>query len=379
MKMIALVSDQRMQNIIPVLQKGADYTVLTLVLSKDRVSQNPLDKYTSSARDLKATLSSSLTVKISDRYVDPYEISHVREIMTALIEESGGREQVIVNISGGTKPMAIGALQAAQSKGTTSLYTNTEDGEIIWILSGGGIDKIPIQVEGLDVTTYIRAYGEEIESSKRINDLDPRQITWSKIIAEHYEIIYEQVINPINRTIKNAYKTKQDFPLICKISPTRRQQEVIQRLSDENLWNWDDNSGEIAVPDKDKARFLNGGWVEMYSGFQMKDCGCFDEALLNVRLKGIEGELDLVGISNGKLVLIECKSNVQRSEQLNKLDAFRRRLGGPFAKAYYARASNAYHRQIQQQCNKLGLDGVFFGAELREMGRKIGTSLGVIS
>jgi hypothetical protein len=89
----------------------------------------------------------------------------------------------------------------------------------------------------------------------------------------------------------------------------------------------------------------------------------------------VEGEIDLAAVRNGKLVLIECKSNVQKSVQLNKLDAFRRRLGGPFAKAFYARASDEYADSIREQCKKLQLDGVFFGEELRSIGCQIGEKI----
>jgi hypothetical protein len=54
-----------------------------------------------------------------------------------------------------------------------------------------------------------------------------------------------------------------------------------------------------------------------------------------------------------------------------ELDSFRRRLGGPYAQAYYARASEAYANRIRKQCEKFRLDGVFFGADIRDIGREI--------
>jgi len=123
--MIALVSDQRMQNIIPIFQKGASYNDLTLILSKERRTGKPHPKYEKAANDLKAVLGSRLRVSSSNGLVDPYNIEAIAAKISSLVEKYNGRNEVVINISGGTKPMAIGALQAAQKMGATCLYTNT--------------------------------------------------------------------------------------------------------------------------------------------------------------------------------------------------------------------------------------------------------------
>lgn len=369
--MIALVSDQRMQNVIPILQENAQYRELILVLSKERRTGKPLERYMNSANDLKAVLDEFVRVTLSDVYVDPYNIEAVKQTIGALIRNSGEPENIVINISGGTKPMAIGAFQAAQSAGVKSVYTNTEDGELIWLSPDGSVQSEPIRVTNLDVSLYIRAYGEKINRSRTVADLDPREIRWAKMIAENYEVIYE-IVNSLASKIKKG----NDLPLHHKVTPTRRQQLVIQRLAKEGLWSWNASTNEIIVMDRSSANFLNGLWVEVYVATQLQESGYFDDVRLNITLEGVEGELDVVAVSNGKLVMIECKSNVKRSEQLNKLDAFRRRLGGPYAHAYYARASSAYHRQIRSQVEKIKLNGVFFGPELREIGKVIARNLG---
>ncbi|NUM45122.1 MAG: DUF1887 family protein [Anaerolineales bacterium] len=379
MKMIALVSDQRMQNVFPLFQKDAAFNELTLVLSKDRKTEKPLKRYVDSANDLKAVLSPRLPVYLNEDYIDPFEIANAKQAIHSLICVSGDPQNVVVNISGGTKPMAIGALQAAQAAKVKSLYTDTENGDLIWLMPDGTVNTQPIQMDGLNIAIYIRAYGEEIVSFSRVSDLDTKRKQWARIIAENHKVFYERVINPINRMLNEAYKNQQTYPISCMLSPTRRQLDIMQQLSVLGLWQWDESNSSVTIFNRQNAHFINGGWIEVYTGLQIEESGFFDETLLNVKLKGIEGELDLVAIKNGKLVLVECKSNVQRSEQLNKLDAFRRRLGGPFAKAYYVRASDANANQIRKQCEKLKLNGVFFGAELREMGEQIGENMGVVT
>jgi len=376
--MIALVSDQRMQNVIPVLHAGASYEELVLVLSKDRVTGEPLPRYCKSANDLKVVLQNCLRVRICEEWVDPYNVEAVTAVVKSLVENSG-RENVVVNISGGTKPMAIGALRAAQAAEAVCLYTNTEDNEILWLFPDGSTRAEPIQVVGLDVSLYIQAYGEKVDISRVVTDLDVDHKIWAEIIGNNHNVIYQQIIVPVMSAIKEAYKKRLDFPVICKVKPTRRQQRIIEQLAQGGLWQWNESSGQIGITGRPAASFLCGIWVEIYVAMQMQYSGLFEDVQFNVELDGVEGEIDIAAVSNGKLVLIECKSNVQRSQQLSKLDSFRYRLGGPYAQAYYARASKAYARQIRKQCSKFRLNGVFFGPQLVDIGKEIGKNMGALA
>lgn len=377
--MIALISDQRMQNVIPILQDGAAYGELVLVLSKERSTGMPHHKYRKATDDLIAVLGSRLKVNPSDKFVDPYNIEDVARAVSSLIPQNTGADNIVVNISGGTKPMAIGALRAAHKAGVACLYTNTEDGEILWLFPDGLTKSDPIQVQGLDVPLYIRAYGEEVISSRKVEELNEIQKASAQVIGEQHTVIYQKVIVPVTSAIKGARKNGSGFPITCKVTPTRRQRQNIEQLARNGLWEWHQDTEEIVVTQKSNADFLNGGWVEVYVAMQLQQTNLFDDVRLNIELKGVEGEIDVAAVSNGKLVLFECKSNVQQSQQLSKLDSFRRRLGGPYAQAYYARASAAYASRIREQCRKFRLNGVFFGPELRSIGEQIGQRLREVS
>lgn len=377
MNMIALVSDQRMQNVIPAMQKGAKYEQLVLVMSKDRRTGKPLAHYQRSAEDLKAVLAPVVSaVTISDRFVDPFNIEHVRETVAGLVSDLAITGPTVVNISGGTKPMAIGALQAAQSLEVRGLYTDTENGEILWLSPDGSIDTDLIDVHHLGVSAYIRAYGETVASASKVTDLAQEQVTWATLIGDNHRVLFDNVINRVNRQVREARQDGAHFPIRCTVASSKRSREIIQELENEGLWRWHAASEEVEVVDRRSAVFLNGIWVEVYVAVKMEANDAFDDVFLNVTLSGVDGEIDVAAVSNGKLVLIECKSNLTTSEHLGKLDSFRRRLGGPFAKAYYARASSAYFRRIKAQCAKVRLNGVFFGPELSDIGRHIGDAMG---
>ena len=52
MRMIALVSDQRMQNILPLLQQDTQYPELILVMSKERGSGKPAPRFIKATNDI---------------------------------------------------------------------------------------------------------------------------------------------------------------------------------------------------------------------------------------------------------------------------------------------------------------------------------------
>lgn len=209
-------------------------------------------------------------------------------------------------------------------------------------------------------------------------DIAPQQMKWADLIGDNHQVIYSSVVNAVCDQMKRQAREKSlTWPLELSLaSLTRRQRCLVQQLQEAGLWEWDEGQSLLRVPDLLSGSFLNGNWVEVYVARRLQETTLFDDVCLNVELEGVAGEIDVAAVANGKLVLIECKSNVQQTEQLGKLVANQTLLGGPFAQAYYARASKAGSRQIRTQVLAKGLNGAFFGDELKLMGIEISRSLG---
>lgn len=60
--------------------------------------------------------------------VDEYDVQKVREKVAELIQH---QSPVIVNVTGGTKPMSLGALEAARNCGAQPLYVRSQDGKTL--------------------------------------------------------------------------------------------------------------------------------------------------------------------------------------------------------------------------------------------------------
>lgn len=365
---IALVSDQRIQNLIPLFQQGRSYTHLVLVLSRERATGVPAERYQQAAQHI-GRVAEQLGVHVEqyDCFVDPFKIEDSEETIAKCIATLGPNDEVSLNFTGGTKPMAIGALRAARGLSRRAVYVNTEDNELLWIEPDGTLRSETIRVDGLGLDQYVTAYGEAISSRTTVSQIDPDEVEWAEIIARHHSVIYRRVVQRLNQRTKQAWKDKAGYPISLSIRPTRREEAVIEQLEETGLWNWDRSRSGLSIPDPSKAGFLNGRWVEVYTAAHLDAAGCFDEVAINVTPEGIEGEIDAAVIANGRLALFECKSNVKQSQQLAKLDSFRKNLGGPYALAFYVRASSAYRRQVVSQASKWRINHVFMGADIETL------------
>lgn len=362
--MIALVSDQRMQNLTPLFQQGQAYSRLILVLSKERATGYPAKKFKDIAGHIAVVAKQAgVATEVYDTFVDPFRIEDSERVVTKCIETAGCESSVDVNFTGGTKLMAVGAWLAAKNQGQQAVYVDTENGELLWLYPDGTCQADPIRIRNFGIDFYIEAYGEQVCKKAYVADLDPSEIEWAQAIAKEHAVIYP-VVNRLNQQTKMAQKTKSGYPVRLAFRPTRRQKDLIERLAAIGLWEWDVTSSTLSLPNRERADFLNGRWVESYTASSLAQSGCFDEVALNITLRDIEGEIDVAVIRNGRLALFECKSNVQRSQQLAKLDSFRKNLGGSYALAFYVRASDANAKQVKRQAQKWRMNYTFLGSEL---------------
>ncbi len=369
MRMIALVSDQRMQNILPLLQQGSQYRELILVMSKERGTGKPAQRFikaTNDIADVVAHVRPNMYVSVCCHFFDPYDIDEIRALIECLIVS--GEQQVVVNMSGGTKPMAIGALQAAQQTGIACVYTNTENNELIWIMPNAAVHTEAFNLMDLDVSAYLRAYGDRVESCTVFNDINAETVAWADTLLDHYEVLYKAVIVKVMRALSDR---SGGYPISVALAPTRRQKNIIATLAHQSLWEWNEGRSEIVVHHQRQADFICGGWVELCVACQLHRSSAFHNICLNIKLHDIDGDIDVAVISGARLILIECKSNLKETNQLNTLLGFKNKLGGPFAHAYYARAADDNKPNIMKKSNKLRLNGVFCGTELRTLAQEI--------
>ncbi len=199
--------------------------------------------------------------------VDPYEIQSTRKQIQSTLDRSiSAGNTCVVNLSGGTKLMALAALQAARSsppeKGipepVVCLYVNTEKNQLIFLDAAGedtGNEEIRVEIS---IQQYLEAHGLHVSDNQAFN---PHGANCQAIPPKTGDVLESRV-------------------------------ESLSRVS-----------------------------------------GYFDEVRRNVFIrkpvpdgKSVSNELDVVAISNGRLVVCSCKAGVNlKKEMLYELAALSRR------------------------------------------------------
>jgi hypothetical protein len=316
-----------------------------------------------------------IPVKIltNENYVDPFRIDDTKRVIEKYVREAVlAHDQVVINITGGTKLMSIGALYAAKSLGAKAIYVDTENQELIIFYPDGRYNVEKMHVTGFKIWDHMTAHGGKVISMKHVEDLPAIEIHWAQIIVDHFAQLYP-VINLLTKYyFKNIERPGLEVP--CPIGKrTRREVEGIKILDEGGLWRWDPDHASITILDKDKGNFLNGLWVEVYTAACLQTSGFFDEVALNIQLdKGLP-EIDVAVLKNGRLAFIECKSNVLLSEKkkenilLSTLANYKKNYGGAYGLAFFVRASKENADRIRIRAKDSGIDEAFFGEGLRNL------------
>jgi hypothetical protein len=81
--------------------------------------------------------------------------------------------------------------------------------------------------------------------------------------------------------------------------------------------------------------FLGGKWLDLMTYNLLAESGFFDDVQLELRLHGVENELDVMLTRNGQLAVFECKSGELGGQTTqNKLQAIRSGLG-TYVRAFF--------------------------------------------
>lgn len=111
--LLSLIGEQPIPNLLPIrhLKPAENLIVHT---DNENASIKP-------AQRLKKLIPSDLEVSLLQ--VDAYRVDKIRE---KLEEALGGRSDVVFNLTGGTKPMSLAALEVARARRATCVYYQTE-------------------------------------------------------------------------------------------------------------------------------------------------------------------------------------------------------------------------------------------------------------
>lgn len=342
---ICLLSDQPVPNVCPLVdrQMRADHVVF--VTSPQR--RHTLD-------NLKQVLS-RYHIGIGELPIErPYgDIGAMREaIETEIARRRQAGQEVLVNATGGTKPMSIAAHMAASNAKVPAFYVN--DDRIEWLYLPLGDQRASRELEErLNLPDFLSTFGFE---SKRHDRARPEgcEDLLQELLRHGKPTAYAQGIRALN-----FHAARDMSTLVAKLDPEAINQSHLQAVLDlfKRHGLLEASRDAIRFKDKGVRAFCAGSWLEGHVldtindlrgelGRKLNDlCGNLEVSHHGARKLAVKNELDVAILHDNTLHIVECKTRVMgpgggqaavedaATDALYKLATLKRELGGIRAKA----------------------------------------------
>lgn len=159
--MICLIDEQPVPNLLPIRSLNPQTVALIKSNRTTNVSQN-----------LKNLLQAKH--RVIEQSIDAYDLPKSQKDLEAFIKQNGWQaEQIIFNLTGGTKPMSLAAFRLAQTLKSSVTYLQSEGGKSLLYTYDWEEDSLKLQekkeIESLlTLKDYLRAYGRDITISANL-------------------------------------------------------------------------------------------------------------------------------------------------------------------------------------------------------------------
>lgn len=331
---VLLVSAQAAPNLLPALDPELKPKAAVLLVSR---------KMTQKAKALEAVLRGNGVKTSCVELEDEHDLKSLEETILRIATGHEGKS-IALNVTGGTKLMALAAQSVALAAGWSVFYVDIDTDEIIWLDRSSAPRKIAAT---LRLAHYLQSYGFRLSEA-------PDRPSGNRRHDELFKTLIPQI-----GSLEKALGTLNYLAQQAQVQRSLSIALGNQQLDDPNLGallrlfeNADilkmSGSGAIFA-DEQALSFANGGWLEQYMFRTVSSLhgalGIRDKAA-NLTIEddsGVKNELDVAFILNNRLFIIECKTarmdrpgSTKANDTLFKLAEISRRVGGLGTRAMLA-------------------------------------------
>jgi hypothetical protein len=370
--LISIVSEQPMPNVMAVLQDKRYFKYLDFIVSADKDEPSVYDKSFEKIYDrLKIFLEKRNRIVTKQRPVYPYSLQDVLNVCQEAVDEHRLKgHEVVFNITGGTKVMALAAYLCAQRNQAEAIYVESRDRRLITLLrTDNVVDIVTNGVPGskdepfdeslfheIDVCSYVELYGRKVV--KCVTGFPEEQITRANLMAQYYKLLRKRFIE-LRSNFRHQPKAKEeDYFSVDITNVSKREKEGLEVLSSNGIFFWDSEKSRIYYS-KEQYHFINGIWVEVFTFNSLASSGLFQNVLANVKLGNSDDEWDVMLTVNATFAIIECKSDAEDlNARFGKVRSIQRDLGGTYAKSFFVRSADDREKKVKQQAALYGINKV---------------------
>ena len=324
--MISLVSEQTIPNILAILHFKPENL---LFVSTERMQQQK--KVEAILRTLEIRGMNFSAENYQTLIVNQDSIKDCMDKLQDWAKEVNLHDfEIIVNLTGGTKMMAIGAYEVFKDYSCQMIYIPFPQNEFIVPHPPKSIMP-PIKLNfRLNVIEYLTAYGLSVlneEKAREQGEKAIRRFEKTSFIYKHYlelkellKFLCDRLRSLERNTVKKLKKGKViNFEEIYDYELNEIEKEFLKNLE----FNIIPKNGSYKIScslNYDLYKYLTGGWLEEYVYKIL--CSLKEKGITDVQIglhlkspKGTENEFDVMFTYENALYFVECKSLSQEHDK----------------------------------------------------------------
>lgn len=331
---VLLVSAQAAPNLLPALDPDLKPKAAILLVSH---------KMKPRATALEDVLNEAGVATSRVMLDNEHDFSQLENALLELAAKHAG-ERIALNVTGGTKLMALAAQSVALAADWSVFYVDVDTDEVIWLGKEPRRKKLSA---ALRLPHYLRAYGFRLENgadrpqpSHRHNEL------LQTLIAQTGSL--EAPLGQLNFLAQDAEDNRcLTVTLNAQQQDSRGLEALLRNFETAGILAVKD--GTLRFADEQDCGFAKGGWLEhhvyrvvsaLHGELELRDKAA---NLVVVDESGVKNELDVAFMAKNRLFVIECKTarmdrdrSAKANDTLFKLAEVCRRVGGLGTRAMLA-------------------------------------------
>ena len=314
-----LISDQAAPSLLPILDPEFKPKEAVFLVS---------DKMKSNAEAL-AKVFKEKNVKVTlVRIENIYDFQEMENCFIELIDQFDG-QNIALNVTGGTKLMAIVAQNTFAMGGKPIFYVDSDNNQILFIRHDEKEQKeqrIPNKTLNcqIDLKTYLSAYGMVYKSVKQ-------PLASERLLANLAPFIQQYDKYKDDIPLLNAYASesqKSGFKVDFKHHKVKSLVTLLEELHHKDLLDFDNH--RIDFRDTIHKDLLNGIWLEEITYKAIENIKSIQDKALSLEVgnssydqnkkqyalqnQGNQNEFDIAFIAKNRLHIIECKTQMMNKE-----------------------------------------------------------------
>jgi hypothetical protein len=364
-----MVSGQPTPNLTPVLDERTRPEQVVMLVSPDMRQR---------AEWLGDVIKSYGVMVVRKEIRDAWNIEMITDDMLQIFAELDDNSGL--NVTGGTKLMAIVAYEAFRSEERPIFYVHPEHDRLLWLYPK--MEPVDLQ-NRIRIENFLRVHGGKI--TRRV-DRGSVPSEWKQTT---HAIINEierlgSALGEVNRLADSAKKTMRSDPIAPKWAGSRDFRNLLELFESAGFLRI--KKDRILFPSEKRRFFVNGGWLEYHvknivdglrSRLPIQDIA-HSLDVCHIDRCDVKNELDVVFLLENRLYIIECKTkhfasrnknNDQKAaETLYKLDVLKD-YGGLRAAGMLV-SFRKLRKADQERADALGIRAVI-GTAIRRLEREI--------